>query len=68
MVVLKAMDTLKKKAEKKETLNFKVVSSEAKEIRQKAEKFTKGNVTALARIAISKFNPRARDLKKLKAK
>jgi len=68
MQVLKALDTLKSKPPYRETLNIKVVPAEAKEIRAKAEKYTKGNMTALIRIAIQKFNPQKRDLKVVKLK
>jgi hypothetical protein len=67
MKVLKAAMALKKKkTPKKVTLNYKVEPAEAKEIRLKAEKWTKGNLTLLHRVALQKFKPRARDFMNVK--
>lgn len=56
----------RKKLKKKVTLNFKVSPEEARSIRYKAKLFCGGNVTALARLAIKAFKPRARDLVKIR--
>lgn len=46
----------------KENINFKVSLDEAKEIREIAKRYTRGNVTALARLAIKAFKPKKSDL------
>ena len=67
MTVLKDLQTLKSRAPEKVTVNFKVVKGEANEIREKAKKYTKGNVTALIRIAVKKFSPKISELVVVKA-
>ena len=57
---------LKPKAPKKITTNFKVTPEELSEIKAIAEKYTKGNVTALIKIAVKSFKPLKRDLVKIR--
>jgi hypothetical protein len=52
---------------KKRTLNFKVLDSEAKEIKTTAKKYTRGNVTALVRLAIKQFRPKKSELVPVRA-
>lgn len=57
---IKAKKTVSKTGKK--TLNFKVINSEAKQIKTIANKYTRGNVTALVRLAVKAFKPKAKDL------
>jgi hypothetical protein len=66
MQVHKALATLKKKAPPKVTLNFKIVKAEAEEIKGLAKRYTKGNVTALIRIAVRTFKPKTSELTRVK--
>jgi len=68
MQVHKALSSLKKPLPYKATINFKVVESEAKEIKEIAKKYTKGNVTSLIRIAVKNFKPSSKELVTLKTK
>jgi hypothetical protein len=43
-------------------MNFKVDEDEARLIRKVAQKYTRGNVTALIRLAVPAFQPRKSDL------
>jgi hypothetical protein len=58
---------VKPKGPRKRTLNFKVPDSEAREIKAIANKYTRGNVTALARLAIKHFRPKKSELVPVRA-
>lgn len=58
---------IRAKLPKKVTLNFKVAETEAKEIKTIARKYTRGNVTALARLAIRAFHPKKSELVSVRA-
>jgi transposase len=55
----------KKHKPKLRTLNFKVEEAEAKSIKTIAKRYTRGNVTVLARLAIQAYRPKKADLAKL---
>lgn len=57
---------IKPKKQMPHILNFRLSKAELAEIREKAKKYTRGNVTALARIALKSFKPRSRDLVEVK--
>ncbi len=58
MAKVKATKRANGKAVVMRTLNFKVPASEAKAIKAIAEKYTRGNVTALIRIALPVYRPK----------
>lgn len=53
---------VKPKLPKKRVMNFKVTDKEKKEIVSVAEKYCKGNVTALVKLAVRSFKPSKREL------
>lgn len=57
---------IKPKPTLKKVMNFKVTEKEKKEIEAIAEKYCKGNVTALIKLAVQAFRPSKRDLVRLK--
>lgn len=57
---------VKNKPKPKKTMNFKVSPLEAKFIKGVAQKYTKGNVTALVRLAVKAYKPSKRDLVRIK--
>lgn len=57
---------VKPKPEPKKVMNFKVTAQEKKEIELVAERYCKGNVTALVKLAVKTFKPSKRDLVQLR--
>lgn len=50
----------------KKVMNFKVTEQEKKDIEAVAERYCKGNVTALVKLAVAAFKPSKRDLVQLR--
>ena len=50
----------------KKVMNFKVTAQEKKAIEAVAEKYCKGNVTALVKLAVKQFKPSKTDLVRLR--
>lgn len=50
----------------KKVLNFKVTAEEKKAIEAVAERYCKGNVTALVKLAVKQFKPSKSDLVSLR--
>lgn len=50
----------------KKVMNFKVTAEEKKAIEAVAEKYCKGNVTALVKLAVKQFKPSKSDLVQLR--
>lgn len=53
---------VKKPTPKKKVMNFKVTAKEKSDIESKANRYCKGNVTALIKLAVQAFRPSKRDL------
>lgn len=53
---------VKPKPVPKKVVNFKVTATEAKEIKNVARRYCKGNVTALVKLAVRTFKPSKTDL------
>lgn len=47
---------------KKVTLNFKVIKPEAKGFYEKADKYTRGNLTQMVRLSVAAWKPSPKDL------
>jgi hypothetical protein len=56
---------IKPKRETLKVVNFKVTPKEKKEILEIANKYCKGNVTALVKLSIKAFRPSKKDLVKV---
>lgn len=54
-----------KKLVKRKAFNFKFHPEEAKQIKKIADRYCGGSMTALFRVAIKNFKPKARDLVKV---
>jgi hypothetical protein len=57
---------VKPKPLQKKVMNFKVTAQEKKAIEAVAERYCKGNVTALVKLAVRSFRPSKRDLVQLR--
>lgn len=65
--VLMHKSLVKPSRPEKVVMNFKVDSLEQSQIRKVAQRYTKGNVTALIRLAVLSFKPKKSDLVTVRA-